>query len=474
VTDQEVNLLTPNALIYVVRQLASLTGITDADSDVSNFDAFSIPIHYCHPNKIPPKHPTLFVIPCAIDAWRKLLSLPNNTLDWLSQEWVLPPNVVLPFSDPIPILFWGAGYEDGHKPFAERLKDGTVIFYADIIAATLFMLTRWEETVTPERDEHDRFPATASVAYKQGFLDRPIVDEYALILRAWLQVLLPNWEPQQNRFSIKLSHDIDHLQSFPNYYSALRTLAHYTVKQPSPQRIVETLRETLVQTIAPTQTAYFKGVHMLMQLSHQFGLTNDAFYFMTAQPGRMENEYSVTFPIVKDLIKQVQSQGFEIGLHAGYNSANNPELLKEQRDLLATILGEIQFGGRQHYLRFRAPDTWRYWETAGLLYDATLGYADHEGFRSGTCHRYQPFDIEQDRQISIWEEPLIVMDGTLRSVRKMPPAQALNRIKELAQRCQWAEGTFTLLWHNSSLSGEWRPWLQTYWEILKHLGDLTS
>lgn len=48
----------------------------------------------------------------------------------------------------------------------------------DIFAASFFMLTRWEEYVNKARDSHNRFPATESLAYKQGFLDRPIVNEY--------------------------------------------------------------------------------------------------------------------------------------------------------------------------------------------------------------------------------------------------------------------------------------------------------
>ena len=40
------------------------------------------------------------------------------------------------------------------------------------------MLSRYEELITKDRDQHNRFPATASVAFKAGFLDRPIVSEY--------------------------------------------------------------------------------------------------------------------------------------------------------------------------------------------------------------------------------------------------------------------------------------------------------
>jgi hypothetical protein len=134
-----------------------------------------------------------------------------------------------------------------------------------------------------------------------------------------------------------------------------------------------------------------------------------------------------------------------------------------------TLLGKTNYGGRQHFLRFQVPDTWRHWEQVGLSYDATLGYADHEGFRCGTCHPFRPFDVEQNRELDLWEVPLIVMDGTLHNYRQLTPEQGEARILELAHRCQQVEGTFTLLWHNSSLSGDWLPWSKVYRRVIREL-----
>lgn len=39
--------------------------------------------------------------------------------------------------------------------------------------------------------DHDRFPATASLAYRAGFLDRPQIDEYLEILWAAMRRLWP-------------------------------------------------------------------------------------------------------------------------------------------------------------------------------------------------------------------------------------------------------------------------------------------
>jgi len=47
-----------------------------------------------------------------------------------------------------------------------KIKEDEIICGIDIFASSFFMLTRWEEYANKTRDLHNRFPATASLAYK--------------------------------------------------------------------------------------------------------------------------------------------------------------------------------------------------------------------------------------------------------------------------------------------------------------------
>ncbi len=67
-------------------------------------------------------------------------------------------------------------------------KEG-IICGIDIFASSFFMLTRWEEYVNKSRDSHNRFPAAASLSYKEGFLHRAVVNEYAEMLWGMLSHL---------------------------------------------------------------------------------------------------------------------------------------------------------------------------------------------------------------------------------------------------------------------------------------------
>ena len=464
-------MLTQAAVCYALRQLAVRVGCRDIEQDGCGFKSIGVCIIYkgraygdaSSPNRI-------LVRDCSEQAWNDILSLGPNSLKWLPQSNVLPAGSALSFDDPIPVLFWAKNSESSTKPFAERLSDGTIAFHADIIAATFFLLSRWEETVVPVRDEHGRFPATASVAYKQGFLDRPIVDEYALILREWLKVLTPRWEPKPQTFSVKLSHDIDAIRRCPSWWRGLRTISGDLFKRRNPSLAFQTLQD-LIQ--APEQDSYLRGIFTLAGLSHTHGLKS-AFYFMATEPSDMDSGYNVEAPLVQHVIRALQEQGFEIGLHASYYSLNDSERLAAEKARLDRVLRKMRYGGRQHYLRFRAPDTWRCWEEVGLVYDSTVGYADHEGFRCGTCHPFHPFDVELNRELSIIEYPLIVMDDTLHSYRKMNPKQGEDVILRLARRCKQVEGIFTILWHNTYLSDQHRPWGDMYQRILKRLCEMND
>lgn len=110
------------------------------------------------------------------------------------------------------------------------------------------------------------------------------------------------------------------------------------------------------------------------------------------------------------------------------------------------------WGGRQHYLRWNVPATWRNYAEAELDYDTTLSYADHAGFRCGTCHPFPVFDVEQNKALDLVEYPLIVMECSVLGERYMnlQHDEALEYILKLKRSCRKYNGCFGLLWHNSS------------------------
>ncbi len=67
---------------------------------------------------------------------------------------------------------------------------------------------------------------------------------------------------------------------------------------------------------------------------------------------------------------------------------------------------------RQHYLRFKVPQTWQILNNKGISSDSSMYYPESVGFRCGTATPFKIFDIENRMTLDIVEEPLIFMEGT--------------------------------------------------------------
>ena len=90
------------------------------------------------------------------------------------------PTLPLQEIEGVPLLFG--------SPKIEWVGD-TLLIHADLIASTYFLLTRYEEIVRrTERDDHGRFPGKLSLPFRAGFIERPIVEEYGVLVRQWLRM----------------------------------------------------------------------------------------------------------------------------------------------------------------------------------------------------------------------------------------------------------------------------------------------
>lgn len=457
--------LSPAARSYAWRELARRAGIPAAEGAVTGFESISLPVYYGSPDSDLNSGPGLYVLPCRPEAWGELLDLPPGGLPRLPAEQVFPSGSSLPLAADFPLLFASPQYETGRPP-VEILPGGKLVFAFDLLAAAVFLLARWEETVLPERDNLGRFPGERSTAYRQGFLDRPVLDEWAVVLRAWLCRLLPGWQPAPRAFSVTLSHDIDVL-SLP-LGKGLKLAAQDWLKRKNPRLAAQ----TLINLLHPARPdPYLEGIDLLLRLSSEQGMKS-IFFFQAAAPSRFDDGYDIASPLARKVLARVEAAGFEVGLHPGYYAPEHPEWVAQEKARLDAVLARPARAVRQHFLRVDVPRTWRVFEQAGFVLDSSLTYSDQEGFRCGTCHPYPLFDLAQDRELRLWEHPLVVMEGTLRQYRGLTLGQAYQRILELAGRCRQVGGDFTLLWHNSSFSREWSAWRQGYFEIVPALAQL--
>ena len=98
-----------------------------------------------------------------------------------------------------------------------------------------------------------------------------------------------------------------------------------------------------------------------------------------------------------------------------------------------------------------------------MIWDSTVGYPEHPGFRCGICQDFPVFDFEQRKTLILREKPLAAMDVTLAQYRRWSPERAYDELMNLRRESDKHGGEFVLLWHNSSLAGwEWEGWREVW------------
>ncbi len=248
--------------------------------------------------------------------------------------------------------------------------------------------------------------------------------------------------PEGKRFAICLTHDVDELKK--TYQWITRPLRY--ARKGDIQGIKNQISTLLQKTMGKEPYWTFEEI---LRINKKHCITSTFFFLKesarikphcpdtwhhAARCRELDNPEAIT------LIQRLSEEGNEIGLHGSYYSFNDPNLLSLEKEELEKISGEKIIGIRQHHLNLDIPNTWRYQEEAGLLYDTSLGFKDQPGFRFGTCFPFHP--VAGATQLEILEIPLTIMDITLydRPDRWME----CNKIIDIIENRQ---GLLTLLWH---------------------------
>ena len=385
--------------------------------------------------------------------------------DFFGKNYLKPaslPQTPLKKYNGLPVIYYGHG---AFERWA-RKSEGLIETNVDIIASSFFMLSRYEEVVSAAKDRYGRFPASASLAFKEGFLNRPVVNEYIELIRKWIKSFGFDFKRKKlwgsKDFAVCLTHDIDEIDKY-KFYPPLGTIRRLVANRKVTEAWAVFVDYLQVRA-SLADDPYRIALDRIVNLELECGFTS-SLYLM---PEGIR--YSLDDPYLQNAISKLRSAGFEIGIHPDYDSSNDAESLKAQKKKLEAAIGDNIVGGRLHYLKWKIPEMWEIWEAAGLVYDTTLGFSDCEGFRCGICYPFRPFDLIANRVINVWELPLTVMDGTLATYRKMSPVESLKTLVSLLDCVQRYGGVFVLLLHPSYfselLAPDWTRCFEGFYNII--------
>jgi peptidoglycan/xylan/chitin deacetylase (PgdA/CDA1 family) len=257
--------------------------------------------------------------------------------------------------------------------------------------------------------------------------------------------------PNEHGFTLALSHDVDRVaKRWQFIYYALRALAKLDGSRL--KRELQSLRAR-VRGDDP-----YWNFQRIMAVENDLGVRS-TFFFMDER-GRprltslksqilYRNRYTLDDSRIQKVIRDLDADGWEIGLHGSYESYLDAELLGKEKSKLESIVNHAVGGTRQHYLRLEIPKTWQIHAQLGFVYDSTLGYSTRVDFKSSTCFPFYPEEPSSGDLIPVLQIPLAIMDVPLMKCSD-PWSEALRLIEHV----QSAGGVLTLDWHQRTFN----PW----------------
>ena len=400
------------------------------------------------------------------------------------------PSVIVPASekelklenviriDDVPILY---PVDESSEAFY-GFKDKNLYFHHDLFKSIFHLLSGYEEVKSGAIDQYGRFPYKESLQFKLGIIDKPVVNYYMRIILNGLKEFckineIPFREnPVFSKPVLMLSHDVDYISAYSLKETAFK-FKQLVGLAAAPYDLSDKFQEAftaLYHLLNPfsSKNPYW-NFGQLMEWESERGIRSS--YYFLEKGGKYDNSYyHFHQKKIRKLFEELSGEGHELGIHGTMQSYDNlPDMIQTVEHLRAVSPQAIT-GIRQHFLRFRPNHTAQIQDEAGLAYDASLGFAEHDGFRNSYCWPFKFYDFSKNRIMDHWEIPLNLMDVSHFYYRKLNFEQSVKSIKKLSAEVVKFNGVFSLLWHNSFFNEREFPGItRHYTQILDLLNPRT-
>jgi len=354
---------------------------------------------------------------------------------------------------------------DGCKAFFRTGGD----FAFDIFAASFYLLSRYEEYLPHQKDRYGRYAHENSLAFKEGFLDIPLINIWLVNFANRLKLKFPNLELKTPGFQFLPTYDIDEAYSFRHKSWWRRTGATIKDLLKGNKDNVSLRREVLSGKIADP----FDSYDWMDELHERYNLKARYFFLVPAKTGKYDRNILPTEPAIKDLIKR-HAQKYPVGVHPSWQSGDDGSLLPEEMQVIENVVNLKVTSSRQHYIRFTLPQTFRSLINAGISDDYSMGYGSINGFRASVASSFYWYDLEKDEETSLLLHPFCYMEANSFYEQKIAAEEALEEMRHYLKEVKAVSGTLITIWHNSFLGTDdrFKGWREVYSDFVVQVGQL--
>lgn len=352
----------------------------------------------------------------------------------------------------------------------QRWKKTTIFFYTqpgkkvpfDIFSAIFYLISRYEEYLPHNKDQHKRYSFKQSAAVVYGFLDEPVVDIWLLHFRQILNAIFelnipaPQFE-QKHSFDIDMAWKYLHKGKNRIYGAYLKDFLKGNFKQIKERAAV--LKNKITDPYFSFE--YLKELHLKYKI--------DPLYFVLL--GKWSTYDRNTPPQNPEMIQLIKNlgQAFDCGIHPSYKSHEDKAQLREEINTLATVLSKSITKSRQHFIKFTLPETYQTLIELGITEDYSMGYAAQNGFRASTSRSFLWYDLSLEKTTELRVHPFAFMDATSKFYLHKNKEQAFQEWLHIYHKIKSVNGVFISIWHNYILSNKLdkNSWMDLYEQVVE-------
>jgi Family of unknown function (DUF7033) len=314
----------------------------------------------------------------------------------------------------------------------------------DIFAASFYLLSRYEEYLPHVKDEYGRFLASESLAYKQKFLNQPVVDIWAYKLKDVLAKRFPDYKFPVCSYKVQPVIDVP--------------MAYY-FKHKGLLRIIGGTLNDLRR---------FKLKQLYFRYLVLFGFKRDP-YDTFKWVIRKQNSYNFKFIVLfligdystydknintnkKEFVSLIKSVAdyCDVGIKASYLALDDVAILKKEKLKMETITHTDLKAVRHSFSKLNLPISYRNLVELEINQDYSMGYIDTLGFRAGTCTPFQFYDLDYEVQTPLQINPYQCLDYAL--LKYNSELDKTEHLQKIIREVKAVNGTFIPVFHNYAFS----------------------
>jgi hypothetical protein len=331
---------------------------------------------------------------------------------------------------------------DGLKTFFQT--NGEIPF--DIFSACFYILSRYEEYLPHEKDSYGRFSHKESLAFKEGFLQVPLVDLWGQRLFNLLDGKSSGFRAPVSNFTFTPTYDIDIAYAYKGKGIVRKLMNRFKSEQ----------------TVLNGKDV-FDVYDWLDELHDQYQLSPVYFFLLASQRGKYDKNLSPKSKELQQLIKNLSAR-YEIGIHPSWQSFDDETALHKEISSLSKFSQKEVNDSRQHYIHFTLPHTFQALINAGITNDYSMGYGSINGFRASTSSPFYWYDLMKEEATCLLLHPFCYMEANSFFEQQLSAEEAGKELQYYFEMVKQVNGNLITIFHNHFLTmqTQWQPWRKMY------------